>query len=131
MNTQELLASAVKKLGPVAAQNALLAFGRDDNTFSFAACGLAYAFGAPGELLAAMDGNQCYALAAPHLGLTDKEVAAFAQAFDGFDHNDGNFPFDAPECRVVLRTLLEAEAAKIRTAPAPQRAVPETAEASA
>lgn len=123
--TRAVLTSAVQKLGPIAAQNALCAFtGTGGHTFR--SCGLALAYGAPGELSRAVEEldklkipyQDPYELTARAVGLTLAEVTAFVGAFDGLSWHGG----DAG--RALLRSLLEAEAAKIQT----PRAVPERSE---
>lgn len=135
-----LLESAVRKLGPIGAHNALTAFADENNKSTWRACGLAASYGAPGELLDEMLrirpgcvlSEECYIAAAEIIGhgLAPAEVHAFAAAFD----ECGPGPTFAPENRVLLRSLLEAEAAKIQTpravSPSEATATPEPAGAA-
>lgn len=126
MSTHELLASAVKKLGPERAQQALEAWSSPQDWFCpWDGCALARAYGRPGELRAIVEpytgpSGFVFAVAGAALGLTKDEAETVARAFDGLDL----FVSDAGKAKSELRRLLEAEAAKMTpVAHAPQSAV--------
>lgn len=111
-NVRARLESAVRKLGPIAAQNALTAFA-SGQAGNWDSCVLARAYGANGELYSAANGVEpglrrlgwmCKAL-----GITMSEMGAVVDAFDRSpEYDDGR--------RVLLRSLLEAEASKLNAA---------------
>lgn len=111
--SEDLLRSAVKKLGPIAAANALTAFA--DPYRGWRQCGLARAYGADGELLTRMcdlaerfPHEDNFELAARVLSIQQDEALAFVMAFD------------SPGARRdALRDLLAAEASKLDT-PSPR-----------
>lgn len=118
MTQQELLESAVRKLGPERAQQALRAFapshdsGRLDGS-AWEGCALALAYGGRGELHAAIrddvrangyEWSPKRKAAARRLGLSFDELCAVTSAYDV----GCGYPIHR-----TLRSLLEAEAAKI------------------
>lgn len=118
MNVRELLESAVRKLGPERAQQALKAFApthnhRDARGSGWDACALALAYGQRGELHTAIladahgkpiEDNPQFSAAAQRLGLTLSEVRCVAYSFD---EGCGSPSY------ANLKELLTAEAAKI------------------
>lgn len=135
MTTEELLRSAITKLGPFGAHNALTAFaerdaGQEEVTGDWNRCGLACSFGARGELQAAMrelPSATSFHRAAAVLGLTVEEVEAFTAAFDDSTYVPvcvGTYRSVPGERYEALRSLLEAEAAKIHTSPSVATATP-------
>lgn len=108
-NTEELLRSAVKKLGPERSQQAIEAFGNVWAAGNWSACALGRASdgGIRRRLdevarIAADDFDFPWRIAAEVTGLTLKECRAVTDAFDN----------DEGVSHVLLKSLLEAEAAK-------------------
>jgi hypothetical protein len=103
--SRELLESAVRKLGPIAAANALTAFQTGERA-NWDSCVLARAYGADGELGRDAMARECgsFQMACKTFGLTVDEASWVVHAFDL-----------APEQpnRHLLRSLLEQEASKI------------------
>lgn len=125
--TRTILTRAVGKLGPIGAHNALTAFDKPENRASWYSCGLALTYGSAGELLLEMEKREegcrytpaCYRVVGEIVGLSAEEARIFADAFDGMEAS-----FPSEEAPALLRRLLEAEAAKIRTSPSEAKATP-------
>lgn len=116
--TDDLLESVVRKLGPIKSADALLAFAPGYVRHGgFEDCALALAYGAPSELSQRLGTRGPDALA-DATGLSAEEARAIHVAYDYGPHapwmGDGNA--DHPKY-VLLRSLLEAEAAKLGTVP--------------
>jgi len=108
MSQRELIASAIRKLGPERCEQSLAAFD-DPYTDQWSGCMLARAYGERGALCKHVGAYIIhFREAGDLLGLTEDEVTSVVAAFD--DHGGSDYPVG----RAELRQMVEVEASKAR-----------------